>query len=331
MENKQNANGEHQVADEPGELVAAIGTAPPGGPLDLSDLWAEALAAVAQHEPANVRMRAQSEAMQINRSPSDVHINRPPSEVHINRSPSDVRINRTPSDVHRADQHFSHEPLRSEGPSDDLPQLRPDSGVLPEMPVIRDAAALRAVSSRPTSDLNTAMAANLRDAKLQSTELKRELEQAQNQLVQTQADLTVTRRRYAKLDQEAEEVRRRLQRAEMDLPTNGARQTLMAILPALDNTWEVLDKIEENDQVDEPTKEAARMLRSQWNRAFAAMQVQAFDAIGQKFDPVVHEVIAQVSGEGEPGRVVRQVGRGYLLSGKLLRSARVVLCRSDEL
>lgn len=329
MENKQHAGGEHQLADEPGELVAAIGSAPPGGPLDLSDLWAEALAAVAQHEPANVRMRAQGEAMQINRSQSDVQINRSQSDVQINRAPSDLHINRSPSDVHREDHYLGQNPSHSDGSSDELPQLRHNSAILPDMPVIRDAAGLRAASSRPNSDLNTAMAANLRDAKLQSAELKRELEQAQNSLVQAQADLTVTRRRYAKLDQEAEEVRRRLQRAEMDLPTSGARQTLMAILPALDNTWEVLDNIEASE-IDELTKEAARMLRSQWNRAFAAMQVQAFDAVGQKFDPVVHEVIAQVTGEGEPGRVVRQVGRGYLLGGKLLRSARVVLRRSDD-
>ena len=73
--------------------------------------------------------------------------------------------------------------------------------------------------------------------------------------------------------------------------------------------------------------QAVSMLRERWLRSLQAAGVQAFDAVGQPFDPMVHEVIAQEESAAATGTVLRQVGRGYLLDGKLVRSARVVVAR----
>jgi len=56
--------------------------------------------------------------------------------------------------------------------------------------------------------------------------------------------------------------------------------------------------------------------------------VEPIPAAGQPFDPEVHEAIAVVEGEeGEEGRVVREVQKGYRYRGRLLRPARVVVRR----
>ena len=67
------------------------------------------------------------------------------------------------------------------------------------------------------------------------------------------------------------------------------------------------------------------MLQQQWQRAFAVLQVTPFDALGQQYDAQVHEYIASAPSDAPVGQVIRQVGRGYLLGGRLLRSARVVV------
>lgn len=46
-------------------------------------------------------------------------------------------------------------------------------------------------------------------------------------------------------------------------------------------------------------------------------------AIGQVFDPALHEAIASISSELPSGSVVEEVERGYYLHGKLLRPSRV--------
>ncbi|MEO8457813.1 MAG: nucleotide exchange factor GrpE [Chloroflexota bacterium] len=51
--------------------------------------------------------------------------------------------------------------------------------------------------------------------------------------------------------------------------------------------------------------------------------VKAIDADGQPFDPRFHEAVAHI--EGEDGRVLSEVQRGYMLHDRVLRPAMVVV------
>lgn len=44
---------------------------------------------------------------------------------------------------------------------------------------------------------------------------------------------------------------------------------------------------------------------------------------GQQFDPALHEAIASVESDKPSGTIVDEVEKGYMLSGKLIRAARV--------
>jgi molecular chaperone GrpE len=64
-----------------------------------------------------------------------------------------------------------------------------------------------------------------------------------------------------------------------------------------------------------------------WDAAFAAAGIEAIDAMGQAFDPELHEAVAvRPPGVGEPPNTVVQVSqKGYVLDGRLIRPARVVV------
>ncbi len=49
--------------------------------------------------------------------------------------------------------------------------------------------------------------------------------------------------------------------------------------------------------------------------------------VGQPFDPALEEAIAQVESDKPAGTVIEEVGRGYLLYGKLIRPARVKVAK----
>ncbi len=196
-------------------------------------------------------------------------------------------------------------------------------------------AALAAVERRPVAREAQAREPGQRDENGRSSELLAEQaeERRQNAMLRTDlaqalADVAQTRKRFQKLDQELEEVRKRLQRAEMDLPMLGGRNLLACLLPALDDLDAVLEHLGTHENLTAHGQESIEMLRQRWHKALQAAQVQTFDAVGQQFDPTVHEVIAQVDETDQPaGTVVRQAGRGYLLAGKMLRSARVVVSK----
>jgi molecular chaperone GrpE len=55
------------------------------------------------------------------------------------------------------------------------------------------------------------------------------------------------------------------------------------------------------------------------------------EALGQPFDPALHEAMAQVpDGSQPPGTVVEVFQRGYLLRARLLRPARVVVSKLPD-
>lgn len=59
--------------------------------------------------------------------------------------------------------------------------------------------------------------------------------------------------------------------------------------------------------------------------------VTEVDPLGEPFDPAVHEaMMMQPSADVEPGTVVTVFQKGYLLNGRLLRAARVVVAAAPE-
>ena len=50
-------------------------------------------------------------------------------------------------------------------------------------------------------------------------------------------------------------------------------------------------------------------------------------ALGEKFNPEIHEAVSEVEGEGKPGTVEEVVEKGYMLNGELLRAVKVKIIK----
>jgi molecular chaperone GrpE len=200
-----------------------------------------------------------------------------------------------------------------------------ERGEFAQDPAPAQRPEIRGMPTVGSADARSQLTEQVRDLKLKLADTRRHQERDQKEIEQLMADLAVTRKRYHKLGTELDELRKRLQRAELDLPDQGARNVLNALLTPLDHLHEVMEYLAEHEPVSGQGLEAIRMLRNEWQRAFAMLQVTPFDALGQTYDPHLHEFIAQTQSEAPAGQVIRQVGRGYLLGGRLLRSARVVV------
>jgi molecular chaperone GrpE len=67
------------------------------------------------------------------------------------------------------------------------------------------------------------------------------------------------------------------------------------------------------------------------NRAFEKAGLSVVDPAGQPFNPEFHEAMAtQPSADQPPGTVLAVVQKGYLLNGRLLRPARVLVAREPD-
>ena len=81
----------------------------------------------------------------------------------------------------------------------------------------------------------------------------------------------------------------------------------------------------------EAFKKGLKMLHEQLLCCLKKYGVEVIDTAGKDFDPNVHEAMLQVvSDEHETGKVVNEFERGYLLNGRLLRPAKVCVCKQPE-
>ncbi len=94
------------------------------------------------------------------------------------------------------------------------------------------------------------------------------------------------------------------------------------ILPTLDNLDRVVSGTPaelQNWAVYEGVKHAATGL----SRVLEGMWVSAFESLGKELDPSLHEAMSQ--GPGPAGQIISEFEKGYRLSDKVIRHAKVVV------
>jgi len=96
---------------------------------------------------------------------------------------------------------------------------------------------------------------------------------------------------------------------------------ILQILPILDNFDLVEKKIPGELKEDENVK-GMLQIKSQILDFLKKQEVEEIKAIGEKFDPNLHEAVEQIKGE-EPGIVLEQIQKGYIIHGQVLRPAKV--------
>ena len=76
----------------------------------------------------------------------------------------------------------------------------------------------------------------------------------------------------------------------------------------------------------ESIRQGLKMIIGEFNKAFDSLGVKPLDAVGQPFDPALHEaVMTEDRADLEPGTVSRVMQSGYQLEGRILRPAKVVV------
>lgn len=97
---------------------------------------------------------------------------------------------------------------------------------------------------------------------------------------------------------------------------------VMNLLPAVDDLDRAVSSIDQNTEGFQWVEGIRQILRK-FQGALEASGVKEVPAEGQDFDPNVHEAVAQ--GEGEHGKVVKVLQRGYTMGDRVIRPAMVIV------
>lgn len=130
--------------------------------------------------------------------------------------------------------------------------------------------------------------------------------------------------RFARLMADFDNFRKRTDRDREDLVKFAAKDVLKSMLTTVDNLALALDKAK--DKKDDPFVAGVQMVYDGLIKALAEYGATPLDSVGEPFNADYHEALATLpSPEVEEGLVMNEVKRGWLLHGKLLRAAQVVV------
>jgi len=169
--------------------------------------------------------------------------------------------------------------------------------------------------------------ATLEGLAAENAQLAAQLELSQAKGRETLEKLKEEHDRFLRAAADLENYRKRAQKEREEVQRFGNERLLKELIPVLDNLERALAAAAKDD----PLSGGVRLVLRQMEEALGRFGVKAFSAMGQPFDPRLHEALMNVATtESAPGTVVMEHGRGYLLNDRLVRPAIVGVAVAPE-
>ncbi|HUN57695.1 MAG TPA: nucleotide exchange factor GrpE [Candidatus Binataceae bacterium] len=135
--------------------------------------------------------------------------------------------------------------------------------------------------------------------------------------------------KYLRALADTENVRKRMRQQNEETVRLQREGLLRELLPVVDNLERALDAARGGSNRQSITEGVEMVLRS-LHDLLRMHGVTAITAVGQPFDPQVHEAVDHVpSEEHPPNTVVSEFHRGYLIGDRMLRPSRVSVSKGD--
>jgi molecular chaperone GrpE len=136
--------------------------------------------------------------------------------------------------------------------------------------------------------------------------------------------------RYLRSAADFENFKKRARQQQLDTIQHASTELIGRLLPALDDLHKALDH--KPAGVDESWVKGLELSVRKLEEALGAHGLEAIHAVGEPFDPKLHEAIGyEESAEHPEDTVTSELRRGYRIRDRVVRPALVKLARQPEL
>ncbi|WP_372981856.1 nucleotide exchange factor GrpE [Marinobacter sediminum] len=150
--------------------------------------------------------------------------------------------------------------------------------------------------------------------------LRAQVKEAQEQMLRSQAEMQNVRRR-----------------AEIDVEKAhkfALEKFVKELLPVADSLEKAVESTEGSEDAGElvaSIREGVEMTLNLFMNSLGKFNVEQLNPVGEPFDPQQHEAMSMVpSPDAEPNSIVAVVQKGYLLNGRVVRPAMVVVAKAED-
>lgn len=162
-------------------------------------------------------------------------------------------------------------------------------------------------------------------------QLKFRAESAEKSAVAFEDTLKTTKDQFVRLTADFENFRKRSQSEQEDLKTKVRGDTLLELLPLIDNFDLAKQQLKIETEGEERIANAYDGLYKQMVELFRGLGLEATPGVGSEFDPEVHEAIMREhSDEFDDGIVSEEFRKGFSFKDRLLRAAMVKVAFKEQ-
>ena len=156
-------------------------------------------------------------------------------------------------------------------------------------------------------------------------ELKKKEEEFNKKIEEVEGKLAKEKDDYVRLMAEFETFRRRSSEDRLNLISSAAADTIKGLLPVLDDCERAMEILEKSS--DEAAKEGTSLIYTKLMDYLKTRGLAKIEAKGEDFNTDFHEAVTQFPAPSEDmkGKVIDVVQTGYMLNGKILHYAKVVV------
>ena len=157
---------------------------------------------------------------------------------------------------------------------------------------------------------------------LEKEEIQNEETTENNELQSKQQELDELTDRYKRILAEFENHKKRSQKEREGLYNSILSDIVEVILPILDN----LENAVKVETVDENYKKGVELVLKQFQDVLKSKGVEEIKALGETFDPEVHEAVSSVQDDTKGEKeIVQEYRKGYKIGSKVIRHSMVVV------
>ena len=162
------------------------------------------------------------------------------------------------------------------------------------------------------------------------TALQTQVEEQAKQLEALQKEIASLTDQLQRKQAEFDNYRKRIDRERTEFYQHGRREVLLEMLGVLDNFERAMTSLTNADD-GAAFRQGVELIYKQFKDTLTKFGIQPIEAVGQAFDPHLHEAVTiEQTAEHEANTVLAEFQKGYKLGNQLLRPSQVKVAAAEE-
>lgn len=156
-------------------------------------------------------------------------------------------------------------------------------------------------------------------------DMEKDFEKVEEKLTEQEKEIASLKDKYIRLQADFDNYRKRGYKEITGARQSAQLETVLPFLQVFDHFDMALQASNNADNMD-AIKEGLKMIFNEFKKALEELGIQRVDAVGQPFDPTIHDAMAhEPSEEHDEGTVCKQWSSAYKIGDKVIRPATVVV------